>query len=139
MHGRYGVLRVCAGTPANRTFEVSGGHSERDTPLPIPNRVVKPLSADGTWGASPWESRSPPDLHQKGPSPSGRPLCVKEPGTVPGTEAAGRRTRMVGREPGTEPGSGLWSAGRLVVGRFVVDQAAGRPVVVAGVAAAGAV
>src|ERR1700754_3927909 len=35
-------------------------HSERETPLPIPNRAVKPLSADGTWGATPWESRSPP-------------------------------------------------------------------------------
>src|SRR3954468_21464380 len=37
-----------------------GGHSERETPLPIPNRVVKPLSADGTWPARAWESRSPP-------------------------------------------------------------------------------
>src|SRR3954471_9422539 len=35
-------------------------HSERETPLPIPNRAVKPFSADGTWGATPWESRSPP-------------------------------------------------------------------------------
>ena len=42
-------------------FTVSGGHSEGDTPLPIPNRAVKPLSADGTWRASAWESRSPPD------------------------------------------------------------------------------
>src|ERR1700754_3180840 len=37
-------------------------HSERETPLPIPNRAVKPFSADGTWGATPWESRSPPVL-----------------------------------------------------------------------------
>src|SRR6185436_13418767 len=35
-------------------------HSERETPLPIPNRAVKPLSADGTWRATSWESRSPP-------------------------------------------------------------------------------
>src|SRR6476469_4049854 len=35
-------------------------HSKRETPLPIPNRAVKPFSADGTWGATPWESRSPP-------------------------------------------------------------------------------
>ena len=34
--------------------------SERETPLPIPNRAVKPLSADGTWRATSWESRSPP-------------------------------------------------------------------------------
>ena len=31
-------------------------------PLPIPNRVVKARSADDTWGATPWESRSPPGL-----------------------------------------------------------------------------
>src|SRR2546423_8142337 len=39
-----------------------GGHSEGETPLPIPNRAVKPLSADGTWWATAWESRSPPAL-----------------------------------------------------------------------------
>src|ERR1700753_1469728 len=44
-------------------------HSERETPLPIPNRAVKPFSADGTWGATPWESRSPPVLLAQ-PAPS---------------------------------------------------------------------
>src|SRR5947208_5431843 len=39
---------------------VSGGYGEGETPLPIPNRAVKPLSADGTWLARAWESRSPP-------------------------------------------------------------------------------
>ena len=39
-----------------------GGDSEGATPLPIPNRAVKPLSADGTWLARAWESRSPPIL-----------------------------------------------------------------------------
>ena len=38
-----------------------GGHSGGGTPLPIPNREVKPASADGTRGASPRESRSPPN------------------------------------------------------------------------------
>src|SRR5690242_20787453 len=38
----------------------SGGHGEGETPLPIPNRAVKPLSADGTWLARAWESRTPP-------------------------------------------------------------------------------
>jgi hypothetical protein len=28
----------------------------------MPNTEVKPASADGTWGESPWESRSPPDF-----------------------------------------------------------------------------
>src|SRR4051794_21277671 len=49
-------------------FKLRGGRlcpfrwrdSERETPLPIPNRAVKPLSADGTWRATSWESRSPP-------------------------------------------------------------------------------
>src|ERR1700749_1442267 len=64
-------------------------HSERETPLPIPNRAVKPFSADGTWGATPWESRSPPVLlaaralngrglrsFMGGVWPDGRPACV---------------------------------------------------------------
>ena len=40
----------------------SGGLGEGETPLPIPNRAVKPLSADGTWLERAWESRSPPVL-----------------------------------------------------------------------------
>src|SRR5437588_1889019 len=46
--------------PRERSLPVSGGHGEGETPLPIPNRAVKPLSADGTWLARAWESRSPP-------------------------------------------------------------------------------
>jgi hypothetical protein len=38
----------------------SGGYSEGETPLPFPNRAVKPLCADGTWLERAWESRSPP-------------------------------------------------------------------------------
>src|SRR5450755_1162212 len=45
-----------------RSLTVSGGYCEGETPLPIPNRAVKPLSADGTWPARAWESRSPPVL-----------------------------------------------------------------------------
>jgi hypothetical protein len=51
-----------------------GGDSEGDTPLPIPNREVKPLSADGTWASRPWESRSPPVLTEKGRSNWGGPF-----------------------------------------------------------------
>jgi hypothetical protein len=36
-----------------------------ETPLPIPNRAVKPHSADGTWPSRAWESRSPPVLHHE--------------------------------------------------------------------------
>src|SRR5437867_4429764 len=50
------VLRVRRGLVS----QVFGGHSEGETPLPIPNRAVKPLSADGTWPERAWESRSPP-------------------------------------------------------------------------------
>src|SRR3990170_3834700 len=49
-------------TAGGRTFDTLGGHSGGDTPLPFPNREVKPASADGTWGASPRESRTPPSL-----------------------------------------------------------------------------
>src|SRR5215204_297591 len=42
-------------------FDNFGGHSVGGTPLPIPNREVKPDSADGTRGASPRESRTPPN------------------------------------------------------------------------------
>ena len=37
-----------------------GDRSGRGTPGNIPNPEVKPVSADGTWGAAPWESRSSP-------------------------------------------------------------------------------
>ena len=49
-----------------------GGHSGGDTPLPIPNREVKPASADGTRGASPRESRTPPSLYPQIGSPLAR-------------------------------------------------------------------
>ncbi len=37
-----------------------GDWSGEGTPGNIPNPVVKLASADGTWGAAPWESRSLP-------------------------------------------------------------------------------
>ncbi len=46
---------------------ISGGFGVGETPLPIPNRAVKPLSADGTWPSRAWESRSPPVLHLEPP------------------------------------------------------------------------
>ena len=39
---------------------LSGDDGERVTPVPIPNTEVKSFSADGTWGATPWESRTSP-------------------------------------------------------------------------------
>src|ERR1700722_15073378 len=46
--------------PGERT--VSGDHGGRETPVPIPNTEVKAVSADGTWGATPWESRTSPEF-----------------------------------------------------------------------------
>ena len=37
-----------------------GDSSDEGTPGNIPNPAVKLISADGTWGAAPWESRSLP-------------------------------------------------------------------------------
>lgn len=37
-----------------------GDYSIGVIPVPIPNTEVKPYSADGTVGASPWESKSLP-------------------------------------------------------------------------------
>src|SRR5205807_5870983 len=56
VHWRCVVLKA----REERSLPVSGGYGEGETPLPIPNRAVKPLSADGTWPARAWESRSPP-------------------------------------------------------------------------------
>ena len=38
----------------------SGGHGGGETPVPIPNTVVKTTCADGIWGEAPWESRALP-------------------------------------------------------------------------------
>ena len=42
---------------------VLGDDSEGVTPLPIPNRAVKPLYADGTRSARARESRKSPELY----------------------------------------------------------------------------
>jgi hypothetical protein len=42
-----------------------GGHSARETPGHIPNPEAKTRSADGTAGATLWESRTPPDIISK--------------------------------------------------------------------------
>ena len=39
-----------------------GGYSLVETPDPIPNSAVKHKDANGTAGATPWESQSPPGL-----------------------------------------------------------------------------
>jgi hypothetical protein len=44
-------------------FRFSGGNNEKDTPVPIPNTVVKLFSADDTKMATSWESKSSPDFY----------------------------------------------------------------------------
>ena len=65
-----------------RALTAFGGHSGGGTPLPIPNREVKPASADGTWGATPWESRSPPNSSwgraARVPHVFGDPRCARD-------------------------------------------------------------
>jgi hypothetical protein len=51
--------------------QISGGKSGGETPVPIPNTEVKTASADGTWGETPRESRSPPDLCHERPRRTG--------------------------------------------------------------------
>ena len=53
-------LRTTHYAPKNQKETDPGGHSEGETPVPIPNTEVKPFSADGTATARWWESRSPP-------------------------------------------------------------------------------
>ena len=63
-HTRAGVVPDVANCAVlrdrRRLSQISGGYGEGETPLPIPNREVKPLSADGTWPARARESRTPP-------------------------------------------------------------------------------
>ena len=40
--------------------EICGDYSEEATPVPIPNTEVKLLSADDTWWATAWESKTLP-------------------------------------------------------------------------------
>src|SRR5262245_44564754 len=75
----------------NAVFKVHGGRladfrwrdSERETPLPIPNRAVKPLSADGTWWATARESRSPPVFIREPPRRGGSLVSSCELGRDP--------------------------------------------------------
>ena len=57
--------------------DFSGDRSEGDTPVPIPNTAVKPLSPDGTALATAWESRTLPGIKkQKAPGANPGAFCV---------------------------------------------------------------
>ena len=89
------------GLEAQDLTSLSGGYSGGEPPVPIPNTEVKPASADGTWGAIPWESRSPPGIYVEGPpttvggpsfSPKGRHV-EQSPGPTSAQERDDKRRR----------------------------------------------
>jgi hypothetical protein len=45
--------------------KTSGDNSNEVTPVPISNTVVKLISADDTWRAAAWESRTSPVLQKR--------------------------------------------------------------------------
>jgi hypothetical protein len=55
----------------------SGGLGERETPVPIPNTEVKPLSVDGTARVTVWESRTLPGVKIKTPPFGGVLILVR--------------------------------------------------------------
>ena len=58
-----------------KPHNLSGGDSRGVTPDPIPNSVVKPSSADGTWPGTARESRSPPGNHYTAGPHDGSGCC----------------------------------------------------------------
>src|SRR3712207_786109 len=85
------LLRSFEGPWRGFSLTVSGGHGEGETPLPIPNRAVKPLSADGTWPARARESRTPPVLQARRAAPRAARFVVVRPSqALPARIRAGR-------------------------------------------------
>ena len=75
-----------------------GGHSDRETPGPIPNPEAKPDSADGTAPARVRESRTPPSTHHTF-GPRGAPQR-----STPGAEpVAALKTTPPRRNPSRGP------------------------------------
>ena len=56
----YAVVRVRKKKREKRS-PISGGHSEGDPPVPIPNTEVKPFSADNTRLETSWEDKTLPE------------------------------------------------------------------------------
>ena len=62
----------------------SGDNSTEVTPVPIPNTEVKLCSADDTWRATAWESRTLPVLWPYGQAVKTPPFHGGNPGSIPG-------------------------------------------------------
>src|SRR6185503_10033745 len=98
-------------------FHNFGGHTGRETPLPIPNREVKPARADGTRRATSRESRSPP-IYLAKPAPLARASLVS------GNVRTGYAARSFSRQFGS---SARRRCTRSLTGGCVTNRAA-RPV-----------
>jgi hypothetical protein len=95
----------------SESFTISRGHCGGDTPGNIPNPEVKPSSADGTAGATRWESRSPREPPHRGRPRAASMHVQPHPvlsGPIPGRRhrrrnrvrvAGGRRRRRWSRRP----------------------------------------
>src|SRR5688572_8844869 len=59
--------RTSSTRPHTRTF-MAGGYGAGDPPDPIPNSEVKTRCADGTAGATRWESTAPPAYYSTTPA-----------------------------------------------------------------------
>ena len=101
-----------------------GGHSDRETPGPIPNPEAKPDSADGTAPARVRESRTPPSTHFNWPgtatSGSGPVTHVLAPTThsTPPRDAGARITMtLIPPAAGSVVGAGVTVLSVLLGGR----------------------
>src|SRR5438128_4550519 len=90
------------GVRGTARFHNFGGLTGRETPLPIPNREVKPARDDGTRRATSRESRSPPIyLHEAGLWPASLvSLDLTRPGPpLDHRSERRRRSRATERSP----------------------------------------
>ena len=56
-----GSVQFSGNDEGRKGNRISGGNSEREPPVPIPNTEVKPLSAESTWLETARENRTLPD------------------------------------------------------------------------------
>src|SRR5262245_35656642 len=86
-----------------------GGFGGGETPLPIPNREVKPSCADGTARDTGWESRSPPlfvveaSVEHRGLFFLARGLSVPVQGLRPTRTARSKYARLSQPRSGRKP------------------------------------
>jgi hypothetical protein len=110
---------------------LAGDYSARATPVPIPNTVVKPRSADGTAGATRWESTTSPACSSDEPcSASARVRALLRTKLPHGRESEGaggreqpqqttaltRRTRRTDRSPAEVTGRSALPVGAALSG-----------------------